>query len=315
MAAGMTEVVSSRAIALERVCFAMLSVQKLVVPLLAAAVWVTPAAAGSPSACSTSSWMVRESDEEIAARVAAMTTFPTTLDQRIWNGMAMKPEIREKTLAIVDDLLKGMRLGPEVTIASVELFGSNASYEYDDAADFGVHVFLNNANTGMDQKTFENFLRVYNGYVELYQEGKILFDGIVVEIVFHSEPRSGSYKPQAGVGQFSISGDTWIVEPVAQPDNFDTAAMAADARRWVNEWNALVCEYVTDPGTFSCGRFDDLDGQMRDYRRAGFEKGLGGRSTENLTYRMLRRLSVNIPDGVDLAEHECRNHQFSTGAP
>lgn len=292
----------------------MRAVQKVILPLMAAMLWGTcPAAAASP-ACSPNPWLVHETDDEIAALVKRMTAFPTVLDQRLWEGMALKPEVREKTLAIVDDLLKGMRLGPEITVGSVELFGSNASYEYDAAADFGVHVFLENANAAMDQKTLDNFLRVYNGYVELHQEGKILFAGVLVEIVFHSEPRSSNYKPQAGVGQFSISDNRWIVEPVAQPDNYDPSAMATDARRWVDKWNALVCEYAADPVRFACGRFDELDGEMRDYRRGGFSKGLGGRSTENLTYRMLRRLSVNVPDGVDMAEHECRAEQFSIGA-
>jgi hypothetical protein len=292
----------------------MLSIARITVPLIAALLWATPGALASPDPCSASVWHVRETDSEIAARVTAATTFPSALDPRLWDGMAMKPEVRHKTLAIVEDLVTAMRMGPEITVASVELFGSNASYEYDDAADFGVHVFLNNANPAIDLKSFANFLRVYNGYVELHQEGKIRFNGVVVEITFHADPRSGNYRPKAGIGQYLISEDRWIVEPLVQPDNFDRATMAADARRWIDAWNGLVCEYTAAPETFDCGRFDELDGEMKDYRGAGFEKGLGSRSTENLTYRMLRRLSVNIPDGVDLAEQECRNRQFSIGS-
>ena len=262
--------------------------------------------------CKPNTWFALETDDQLRQKVDAITSFPSHLDARIWNGMEMKPEVRDRTLAIVDDLVKGLKLGTDVSISSTELFGSNASYEYDAHADFGVHVFLRNENPAkLDAAALENLLRIYNSYIELKQEGKILFSGIVVEITFHTEPRSSSYQPKEGIGQFSITKDRWIVQPIPQPDHFDRKGMASDARHWVNMWNELVCDYASQPVDFDCDRFDELDKAMKDYRSAGFAAGLGSRSTANLTYRMLRRLSVNIPDGVDMIELECRSRAFS----
>ena len=267
---------------------------------------VSAAGADVPATCHDGPWLVRETDAQLAERVTAISTFPAVLDTRLWNGMALKPEIREKTLAIVNKLFKGLQLGPAVTITSVELFGSNASYEYDAASDFGVHVFVSNADEkALSPEALANLLRIYNGYVELWQEGKIRFNGVVLEVVFHAEPRRASYKPRPGIGQYSISRNAWIEKPMAQESRFDRKQMLADARRWVDRWNALVCDYAASPLTFDCARFDALDAEMRDYRRAGLDTGRGGRSTQNLTYRMLRRLSVNIPDGVDNIEEVC----------
>lgn len=263
-------------------------------------------------ACAESRWLVRETDNQLMERVVAISTFPTVLDPRLWADRDLRPEIREKTLGLVDNLFSDLRLGPDVTIGDVELFGSNASYEYDDAADYGVHVFLNNANPAkLDPVLLARLLRIYNLYVEAKQEGKILFNGVVVEVSFHLEPRSGNYMPIPGVGQYSVSEGKWIVEPAAQPDNFDRKVMLADTRHWIGKWNAMVCEYESAASDFDCSRFNALDAELSKYRSAGFKKGLGSRSTENLTYRMLRRLTVNIPDGVDLAEEECMNRKFS----
>jgi hypothetical protein len=293
-----------------------MNISRLLIALAGFAALVTTARAEVPADCRGGNWLARETDAQLAERVTAMSTFPAELDPRLWNGMEMKPEIRAKTLAIVDKLFKGLRLGPAVTVTSVELFGSNASYEYDAAADFGVHVFVSNADErALSPEALKNLLRVYNGYVELWQEGKILFNGVVLEVVFHAEPRSASYKPRSGIGQYSISGNAWIEKPVVQKSRFDRKQMLADARRWVDRWNALVCEYAESPLTFDCGRFEGLDAEMRDYRSKGFIADRGGRSTENLTYRLLRRLSVNIPDGVDNIEEACHFRQHSVTTP
>lgn len=285
---------------------------RLLLALAGLAGLVSTACAEVPASCRGGPWLARETDAQLAERVTAISTFPAGLDPRLWNGMELKPEIREKTLTMVDKLFKGLQLGPAVTVTSVELFGSNASYEYDAASDFGVHVFVSNADErALSQEALKNLLRIYNAYVELWQEGKILLNGVVLEVVFHAEPRRDAYKPRPGVGQYSISRNEWIEKPVAQQSRFDRKQMLSDARRWVDRWNALVCDYAASPLTFDCARFEALDAEMRDYRSAGFAAGPGGRSTENLTYRLLRRISVNIPDGADNIEEVCHFRQHS----
>lgn len=277
--------------------------------------YAAPASAQT-ALCEASRWLVQESDQQVMERIVAISTFPVVLDPRLWDGDELKPEVRRKTIELVEHLFDNLRLSPEVVISDIELFGSNASYEYDDVADYGVHVFLKSSDpTKLDPILISKMLRIYNLYIEARQEGKILFNGIVVEVTFHLDPRSKGYKPRPGVGQYSISSGKWIVEPVAQPNNFDRSEMLSDARRWIDKWNSLVCQYEEAASDFDCSRFNALDLEMSKYRSAGFEKGLGSRSTENLTYRLLRRLSVNIPDAVDVAEDECAAQKFSVAEP
>ena len=78
--------------------------------------------------------VVEETDAQLDDTMVKISTFPTVLDPRLWNGEAMKPDIRTNTIKNVNSLVK--RLGvQDAKVDAVELFGSNASYEYDDKAD------------------------------------------------------------------------------------------------------------------------------------------------------------------------------------
>ncbi len=244
--------------------------------------------------------LVRETDEQLAAAAERQSTFPTVLDPRLWNGEDMKADVAARTVANVNALAKRSGI-TDLTVDAIELFGSNASYEYDDKADFGVHVFVSSPT--MDPDRVDRVMKLLSSYAELKQEGSILYYGVPLEVTFHGK-RTGNYTPKPGQGQYSFTEGKWIEKPTQQPNRFDRAQMVTDAKGYIATYNALAQEYANDKKAFDCDRFGDLDDEMKKYRGAGLDAG-GQRSTANLTYRMLRRLSVNIPDQVDVLEDEC----------
>lgn len=263
-----------------------------------------------------------DTDEEIRQAIHRITTFPTELDSRLWahperNDSPMKPDVRDRTVQIVERLFNRLNGGlpAGISLGSIELFGSNASYEWDKDGDFGVHVFINSTNySQFPQNQLESALRTFNAYVEMLQEPKIRFRDVVVEVTFHSEPRTSSYVSDPGKGQYMIKdyvggkSDSWIQVPSVQPNRFDTNQMFLDAKKFIAKYNALATEYAFNKLVFDANRFDELDDEMGSYRSLGFSSypdQLGNRSTQNLTYRMLRRISVNIPDTVDLLDEDC----------
>ena len=268
---------------------------------LLAAVLVLAGCASAPRGDIGGVVLADGSDASVSAAVNAITTFPTELDPRIWNSSDLKPEVREQSLAIVDRIVKDSRVAG-LSVDAVELFGSNASYEYDDTSDFGIHAFVH--SPALTPEALDDSLRLLNDYVERRQEGRITFNGVVVEVTFHSE-RTESYRPSPGIGQYSLSQGRWIERPVIQPDNFDRVTMATDMQKFIGEYNDLATAYAADKKGFACSRFGDLDSEMSAYRNSGFTQGLGSRSTQNLAYRALRRLAVSIPDMVDTLEDEC----------
>ena len=250
--------------------------------------------------------IVKETDEQLKTAAEKQSTFPTVLDPRLWNGEAMKADVAAKTVANVNALAKRSGI-KDLKVDAIELFGSNASYEYDDKADFGVHVFVSSPTMDADQ--VNGVMKLLSNYAELKQEGSIFYYGVPLEVTFHGK-RTANYEPKKGQGQYSFTESKWIEKPTQQPNNFDRAQMVTDAKGYIAKYNALVEEYAKDKKAFACKKFGDLDDEMKKYRGAGLDAG-GQRSTANLTYRMLRRLSVNIPDEVDVLEDECKYIQES----
>ncbi len=241
------------------------------------------------------------SEQVVAQAIEAVTTFPAELDPRIWDGTHMKPEVRDASLRVVERIIADAGI-EGLTVAGVDLFGSNASYEYDDASDFGMHAFV--TTESMTSAKLSPILNLLNDDVERRQEGRIRFYGVPVEVSFHAD-RGETYQPQPGVGQYSITEGRWVVMPAKQPDNFDRAQMAADIEGFIAKYNDVVLAYQEDSTAFDCTRFSALDDEMTVYRNESFDAGLGSRSTHNLAYRALRRLNVSIPDMVDTLEDEC----------
>lgn len=276
----------------------------------AALVWVVIAAVLlSGCAARSTEPLANGSDASVHAAITTVTTFPTELDPRLWNGTDLKPEVRDTSLKVVDRIVSTSSI-PGLTVDAVELFGSNASYEYDDASDFGIHVFTH--SPALPPKDLNAVLGLLNDAVERRQEGKILFNGVPLEVVFHGE-RTENYRPTPGIGQYSLSEGRWIERPVQQPDRFDRDQMATDMRAFIDKYNALVSDYTRDKTGFTCSRFGDLDDEMSTYRNTGFANGSGSRSTQNLAYRALRRINVNIPATLDDLEDECTFTQESIG--
>lgn len=242
-----------------------------------------------------------DSDTAVTKAIDAITTFPTQLDPRLWDGMSMRPDIRNAILRVVDRIVDDTGIDG-LTVDAVDLFGSNASYEYDDKGDVGAHVFVH--KPGMTAEELSPILELLSDQVERRQEGRILLNGLPLEVTFHAE-RSEGYQSRPGVGQYSVTDGGWLVEPVEQPDNFDRTQIRADAQRFIGDYNDLVREYESDRRNFQCSRFGALDDVLVDYRREGFDANLGSRSTQNLTFRALRRLNVSIPDMLDKLEDEC----------
>ncbi len=303
------------------------SVASLVVASLTVA--GLPAAAADPTAAAgtaaafyrppfrTEPPLVGETAAGLEAKVVEMTTFPQRLDPRFWNDdQTMRQDVRDRTIAIVDGLFAAMRLrNDRIKVADIELFGSNAAYEWDDSADFGVHVFLNTATDstlyGDDLEDLDTFVGFYNDKVEVEQESQLTFRDVVVEVVFHAI-RGESYSDAAGMPQFSIwSSDAgrsnrWVNPPTKSPDAWDRTVMLAKVTEFTDRYNRLVQDYFADKAAFACEDFAGLRSDLRTYRGAEIDAS-GQRSNGNLVYRLLRRLSVNVVATTADLHRECLN--------
>lgn len=211
-----------------------------------------------------------DSNRAVQAAIDDVTRFPTQLDSRLWSGQDLKPEIGAMSMKVVDRIVATSAI-PGLTVDAVELFGSNASYEYDDASDFGIHVFTH--SDSLAPQALKGLLKLLNDDVERRQEGKITFYGIPVEVTFHGE-RSENYRPTKGIGQYSLSEGRWIEPAALQPSNFDRTEMATELKSFIGRYNDLVSSFIDDKKQFDCARFGELDSEMGTYRNTSSPRDL-----------------------------------------
>ncbi|MCX7351425.1 MAG: hypothetical protein NTZ54_18550 [Alphaproteobacteria bacterium] len=252
--------------------------------------------------------VVAETPDELKSRAVEISTFPTDLDPRIWDGDKLREDVRQRTLEVIEYMFAELKL-KNVTIQSVEVRGSNVSYEYDDAADFGVRVFLDTSAYKGSIEDLAARIKSYNAFIEVKHEGKVLLHGVPLEVNFYVI-RSARLNPVKGVGHYSITEDKWMERPAVQESKFDRNQMLADMTGVTTTYNGLVTAYFADKQGFECSRWKDFSKSLGDYRNAGIDKS-GTRSTENLVYRLLRRLKVNVVEQSSALALECQNIHWS----
>ena len=133
-----------------------------------------------------------------------LTVAHDELNPAIWDNGMLKPEIKEKILALVEEFQS--TLDVPLHVLDIEIVGSNASYNYTDKSDVDVHIITNFDDYGYPQEFIQaamnsfkaNFNKAYDvdykGFnVELYVEN------------VNSTPTTN--------GVYSVIQDKWIKEP------------------------------------------------------------------------------------------------------
>lgn len=252
--------------------------------------------------------LVLESPVEQEQRVLEISTFPSELDPRLWRNQKLRPEVRQRVIDVAEALLKDLNV-QDVSIKSIEVRGSNVSYEYDDSADFGIRVFLDTSKYKGNVDDLAARVKTYNAFIESRHEGKILLYAVPLEVNFYVI-RTARLNPVKGVGHYSITENAWMELPTVQESKFDRQQMQKDLTGFITTYNILVTDYFASKRSFDCTRWNTFSKTLGKYRNEGIEKS-GTRSTENLTYRLLRRLSVNVVEQSAALELECMNIQWS----
>jgi hypothetical protein len=252
--------------------------------------------------------LVTSNDQDLDAAIKMITRFPLDLDPRLWDGEKLRPDVRARILEVVNQQLADLKI-PDLRIAVIETQGSTISYEYDEDSDLSARAFLDTSAYKGNVEDLSALLKLYTNYLEKMHEGQVTVRGVPLEVQFYAI-KSDRLKPEKGIGHYSISDDVWIERPTQQPDRFDHDQMLVDARHFIAAYNNLMTDYFAAKKGFDCERFAALSKEMRDYRHAGIMKN-GTRSTANLTYRMLRRLNVNVSETTRMVALECQNIQWT----
>ena len=209
------------------------------------------------------------------------------LNQKLFDGNRLKPEVREKAEEIINEFLKILAEDEvKLIVRDVILTGSNASYNYTKDSDIDLHII---AETKSFEESADVYAKLYRAYGRIFgNKFEISFYGIPVEIYVETEAN-----PVVSNGIYSVMFDKWVKEPsaIAIPE-IDQKAINKAAKPWIDEAKALIKE-VDDNVADGEEEIDDYITRIYELRQKGIYSAAGNEySTENLIFKEVRNAGL-----------------------
>ena len=209
------------------------------------------------------------------------------LNQKLFDGDHLKPEVREKAEEIINEFLKILAEDEvKLIVRDVILTGSNASYNYTKDSDIDLHII---AETKSFEESADVYAKLYRAYGRIFgNKFEISFYGIPVEIYVETESNH-----VVSNGIYSVMFDKWVKEPsaIAIPE-IDQKAINKAAKPWIDEAKVLIKE-VDDNVADGEEEIDDYITRIYELRQKGIYSAAGNEySTENLIFKEVRNAGL-----------------------
>ncbi len=148
------------------------------------------------------------------------------LDEKVWDGDKLKPEVSEFCLSVVEEFLKNFMSEEElpVHIRRVILIGSITGYQYDDDADLDINVLID-LDTLADNLGVDKELLIYEMRSKIGEMNGEIFPGTSHPCNLFLSTDEG-YPPADGI--YDMLTDEWVKKP-GHPGDIDPYANLKDA--------------------------------------------------------------------------------------
>lgn len=209
------------------------------------------------------------------------------LNQKIFDGDKLKPEVRAKAEEVVNEFLRILAEDEvKLVVRDVILTGSNASYNYTKDSDIDLHILAKTVDLNDPDKLYP---KIYNCYRRLFESKfNISFYGVPVEVYVETEDN-----PVVSNGIYSVMFDKWVKypEPGYVPE-VDQAKIDAEAKPWIARAKALI-KKVDDNMPDGEEAIDLFLSDIYEMRQRGIYEAEGGEfSTENLVFKEVRNAGL-----------------------
>ena len=204
-----------------------------------------------------------------------------TLNPKLFDGMELKQEVKDKIEDITNTMIKLLNEEEiKLEVRDVIMTGSNASYNYTKDSDIDVHILAKTSNLNDPDKIYP---KLYNAYRRIFaNKYDISFYGIPVEVYIEVEGNE-----TVSNGSYSVMFDHWVKEPSATAiPEIDQKAIDEAAKPWKKEAEELL-------------KKEDLNGideyikRIYELRQKGLYSSEGVEfSTENLIFKEVRNAGL-----------------------
>lgn len=198
--------------------------------------------------------------------------FHDELNQALFDGDHLNPEVREQLLLIAQDFIEHLGL-PDIHVEDITLSGSNAAYSYTRLSDIDLHILV-------DTKQFEHddvYRELFDAKKTVYNENHdIIIKGFEVELYVQD-----ANQPVISLGEYSVMRDAWIKLPRKRKADFDQVATKEKYRKIFK-----LAQYALK--TNNSDKITRVIKTLKKYRQVGLDKA-GEFSPENLAFKVLRK--------------------------
>ena len=206
---------------------------------------------------------------ELAA--SDLVTVNRRLNPKIWNDTELDPAVRSKLIEIAKAFQEF--IGVELDVQDYTITGSNANYTWTRYSDLDLHLIVPGIPNDADRELYSAKKALWG------EQHEITIRGMPVECYVQ-----GSGEPHHSTGVYSLSKNTWLVEPKKVKPKIDDAAVRAKSDSLAHDAKTVLKSRDLD-------RIKAAKEKITKMRQAGLERA-GEWSVENLAFKILRNLGL-----------------------
>ena len=193
------------------------------------------------------------------------------LNPNVWDGLKLKPEIKEKLLQIGKDFYTDTET--DAPLKDILFVGSLANFNWTDTSDFDVHVVIDFKDVDENVELVEKLVNALKS--KWNDEHDIHLKGHNVEVYIQDIT-----KENRSSGVYSLMQDKWLTEP--QKEN-----VLIDKEKIQQKYNDYVRKIESGIKTQNIEKLKTIVKDVYDMRQSGLDNS-GELSTENLVFKILR---------------------------
>jgi len=201
------------------------------------------------------------------------------LNQDVWEGKALRPEVSERLVEIAEDFLESLGMG--VSNWTLTITGSLANYNWSKYSDIDLHIILPFEDIDENEELLREFFNAKQAVWNSKHD--ILVKEHQVEIYVQNES-----EPHISTGVYSISDNSWLLEPVRESSDIDRPSVRIKS-------DTLTKRISQIEKMFNEGKDEEvyseamiLKDKIKKMRKCGLDKE-GIFSVENISFKVLRR--------------------------
>ena len=224
--------------------------------------------------------------------LADAVKFNDQLNPVIWTGEKIKPEVRERLLAIAEDFKEFLGLS-DIEVKDITISGSNAGYTYTPHSDIDLHLVVDIPQADANDVYRELFDAKKYQYNDLQN---ITIGDYDVELYVED-----ARKQPVSQGIYSVLNNDWIKIPLKRKATVNDEAVKSKFEDLGHRIDAAITSQDFD-------KINSLTNKIKNMRQAGLDAH-GELGPENLAYKILRNQGM-IKKLYDARTH-ARDDQLS----